>query len=326
MPWFNVDDGFANSKPVLRIPRRYRCAAIGLWTLAGSWSAKELTDGFVPDHTIEEFASTPAIADVLVKCGLWKKSGDGWQFENWPKWQKTKAQVLAFREAEAERKRNARAKNKPKDHPTNGLGETYSDRDRIVNGSSTSRAGESGSEHVADCTPKTAGTEGVSTPDAARTKPGVPLGHHPESGQPLPKPSPSPKETSSAVSTEPHSAPEPTPAASATPGADLVRENIRGNHPSATLTALRIQASELLKTGTDRDTVASALQLWNDKPSVGIGRTILASLCSEVIKTANGAPATGSKPSKLRKTVSLANRVRAQENAQLATSTRLELE
>lgn len=133
-------------------------------------------------------------------------------------------------------------------------------------------------------------------------------------------------DTPTALRTEPHSEPEPTAAASATPGAQLVRENIRGNHPSATLTALRIQASELLRTGTEPSTVAAALQLWNDKPSVGIGRTILASLCSEVIKTANGAPATGSKPSKLRKTVSLAQRVRAQENAHLATAARLELE
>jgi hypothetical protein len=107
MPWFNVDDGFANSKPVLRIPRRYRCPAIGLWTLAGSWSAKELTDGFIPDHAIEEFCSTEAMAALLVKAELWRKVVGGWQFENWPKYQKTKEQVYAFRAAEAERKRIA---------------------------------------------------------------------------------------------------------------------------------------------------------------------------------------------------------------------------
>lgn len=88
------------------------------------------------------------------------------------------------------------------------------------------------------------------------------------------------------VQTEPHSD-EPAPiaaAASATPGADLVRAIVPKGHPSATLTSLRIQASELLNTGTDPDTVADALRLWCDKPGVGNGRTILASLCSEVIK------------------------------------------
>lgn len=125
MPWFNVDDGFANSKPVLRIPRRYRCAAIGLWTLAGSWSAKELTDGFIPDHAIEEFASTPAMAELLVRADLWRKVEGGWQFENWSKYQKTKEQVYAFRAAEAERKRKQRSGGKPPggggvSHPDSG--------------------------------------------------------------------------------------------------------------------------------------------------------------------------------------------------------------
>lgn len=151
MPWFNVDDGFSNSKPVLRIPRRYRCTAIGLWTLAGSWSAKELTDGFIPDHTLEEFASTTAMAGFLVRAGLWREVVGGWQFEGWEKWQKTKEQVLAFRAAEAERKRKARSEKKP------------------------------------------SGSSGASGVDSARTEPGVPLGHHPESGQPLPEPLPIPK-------------------------------------------------------------------------------------------------------------------------------------
>lgn len=154
MPWFNVDDGFANSKPVLRIPRRYRCAAIGLWTLAGSWSAKELTDGLIPDHALEEFAGTVAMAEHLVRAGLWRRVEGGWQFEGWAKWQKTKEQVLAFRAAEAERKRKA-------------------------------RSGK-----------KTAGENSVSGVDSGRTEPGVTLGHHPESGQPLPTPSPEPKPSS----------------------------------------------------------------------------------------------------------------------------------
>lgn len=79
---------------------------------------------------------------------------------------------------------------------------------------------------------------------------------------------------------------------SATPGADLVREIVPKDHPPATLTSLRHQAAELLNGGTPRDVVADALWLWCDKPSVGIGRTILASLCSEVLKTR----ATSSRP------------------------------
>lgn len=123
------------------------------------------------------------------------------------------------------------------------------------------------------------------------------------------------------VQTEPHSdeaddAGEPprTPAVAATRGADLVRANIPDIHPGATLTSLRIQASELLHTGTAPDIVAQALQLWCDKPGIGNGRTILASLCSEVIKSHAG-PRNGvnGKPHKMRALADLAAEVREME-------------
>lgn len=129
------------------------------------------------------------------------------------------------------------------------------------------------------------------------------------------------KKARTPVQTEPHSdEPAPTPAAAATRGADLVRANIPGGHPGATLTALRIQASELLHTGTDPDVIAEALRLWCDKPGVGNGRTILASLCSEVIKARN-APRNG-KPHKLRELADLAAEVRAAEVLEMETTTR----
>lgn len=112
MPWFRVDDGFANSKPVLKIPRRYRAAAVGLWTLAGTWSAKELTDGFVPEYILDDLASTPAMAGQLVLSGLWTKTVkddvEGWQFVGWSDYQPTKVEVLTRRSEEAEKKRVAR--------------------------------------------------------------------------------------------------------------------------------------------------------------------------------------------------------------------------
>lgn len=108
MAWFKIDDGFSNSKPVLRLQRRVRSSAIGLWTLAGAWSAKEMTDGFVPDYVIEELASTPAIAGHLVKCGLWEEAQDGWKFKGWEKYQPTREQIMEARDREAERKRKYR--------------------------------------------------------------------------------------------------------------------------------------------------------------------------------------------------------------------------
>lgn len=128
MAWFKVDDGFTNSKPVLRIPRRYRLQAVGLWTMAGTWSAKEETDGFIPEYVLEELCGTPGIAGQLVQAGLWEivngssknpvgivkaSSSDpqlpGWVYRNWDKYQPTKAQLEEIREKERIRKANYRA-------------------------------------------------------------------------------------------------------------------------------------------------------------------------------------------------------------------------
>lgn len=127
MAWFKMDDGFANSKPVLRIPRRYRLQAVGLWALAGTWSAKEETDGFIPEYVLEELCGTPGVANQLVQAGLWEivegSSKDpvgilsavsddpqlpGWVYRNWAKYQPTKADLEENREKERIRKANYR--------------------------------------------------------------------------------------------------------------------------------------------------------------------------------------------------------------------------
>ncbi|MFE3060661.1 hypothetical protein [Nocardia sp. NPDC059239] len=112
MPWFKVDDGFPTSRQVLKIPRRHRAAAAGVWTLAGAWSSKELTDGFIPDYVLPEVCGTPAIAALLIDAGLWEEVEGGWQFLNWEKHNPTAAAVQADRAAEAERKRAWREQRK----------------------------------------------------------------------------------------------------------------------------------------------------------------------------------------------------------------------
>lgn len=118
MPWFKVDDGFANSEPVMRVPRRYRASVIGLWTLSGTWCAKELTDGRVPAHMIDELAGTTAQASWLVTAGLWSETPEGYVFIGWEKYQPTRAEVEAARHREAERKRKYRESHRD----TNGTG------------------------------------------------------------------------------------------------------------------------------------------------------------------------------------------------------------
>ena len=130
MPWFKVDDSLHSHRKVKRIPRRNksRIAAMGLWSLMGSWCADQLTDGHVPSYMPEEEGGSDKEAAELVRVGLWHANGhqcdrcpqpsdpDGWVFHDWTGgthgWQPSREKVEAEREAAAERQRKAREKAK----------------------------------------------------------------------------------------------------------------------------------------------------------------------------------------------------------------------
>jgi len=95
MPWFKVDDGFHGHPKVVNLST----SAVGLWLLAGTWSAQYLTDGRVASGTIRRLGGSPADADELVAEGLWHATDDGYEFHEWEKYQPTKAEVEAEREA-----------------------------------------------------------------------------------------------------------------------------------------------------------------------------------------------------------------------------------
>jgi hypothetical protein len=103
--WFKVDDRFHHHpKAIAAGP-----AAIGLWTIAGSWSVDNLTDGFIPRHVLVTLTSDPnrgRLAKRLVQVGLWEQVGeDGWQFHDWGEdgRQKTSGQIKAERKATRDR-------------------------------------------------------------------------------------------------------------------------------------------------------------------------------------------------------------------------------
>lgn len=122
---FFVDDEFSNSKEVLAIPRRHRLAAVGLWTLAGSWSANKLTDGEVPGEVLKELGATPAVVAALVdSAGLWERHASGIRFLNWAKWQRTRDAVKAYRQREREKKQNQRNGRKTTPEPETTSGNT----------------------------------------------------------------------------------------------------------------------------------------------------------------------------------------------------------
>jgi hypothetical protein len=113
MPWFYVDDGFTYSKPVMNLPRAVRLEAVGLWTLAGAWSAHEETDGHVPMVALKAMGARLSVIRALCDPGpmdaaLWERTENGIRFKNWEKWQKTSAELRENRKKSAEKMRRFR--------------------------------------------------------------------------------------------------------------------------------------------------------------------------------------------------------------------------
>lgn len=109
MVWFRMDDSFPSHPKVLGIPRRDRLAAIGLWTLAGGWCAKQLTDGYLAKHMLEEIGGSQRLAATLVEVGLWEISEGGYQFHDWDHYNPTREEVEADRSAARERMKRIRS-------------------------------------------------------------------------------------------------------------------------------------------------------------------------------------------------------------------------
>lgn len=108
MPWFKIDDGFHGHPKVFELSLE----AVGIWTLAGSWCAKYLTDGAVTGKAIARLGGSPALCEELVAAGLWLVIPDGYQFKDWDDYQPLKDDVEAEREAARERMKAVRAKKK----------------------------------------------------------------------------------------------------------------------------------------------------------------------------------------------------------------------
>lgn len=100
MPWFKVDDGFYDHPKVAAIPLKDRAAAAGAWLLCGTWSAKHLQDGFVPESRAHELAGD-RIAALLVDVKLWRRVKGGYRFHDWATYQPTRAAVEERRKVRA---------------------------------------------------------------------------------------------------------------------------------------------------------------------------------------------------------------------------------
>jgi hypothetical protein len=100
MAWFKVDDKLHDHGKAHRAGK----AAMGLWTLAGSWCMFAETDGFVPERVLPRWG-TQRDAARLVDVGFWDRAHvngeDGWQFHDWLMYQPDARTLQLVREAES---------------------------------------------------------------------------------------------------------------------------------------------------------------------------------------------------------------------------------
>ncbi len=121
-PGFLVPLEFWNGPELKSISARIRNAAAGVWMRAGVYAANMLTDGYVDAETLETIGCTAAIRAALTSTKgwdgdpdpLWIEARDGGiQFTKWSKYQRSRAEVKAYRKQDAERKSRERSKIKP---------------------------------------------------------------------------------------------------------------------------------------------------------------------------------------------------------------------
>lgn len=107
MTWFAVDDHLHGHIKA----RRAGAAAMGLWVLAGSYCADNLTDGFVAADVpaILVGKDGPKLAARLVTAKLWHVVEGGWRFHDWAEYQPTAESVRAKRAAAKDRMTRVRS-------------------------------------------------------------------------------------------------------------------------------------------------------------------------------------------------------------------------
>lgn len=94
MTWFKVDDSFHDHPKVFDAPD----CAVALWTRAGTWSSRNLTDGFVPTGMPARLCDDPDTAvKELVRRGLWTRASGGYRFHDWSDFQPSAKAVIELR-------------------------------------------------------------------------------------------------------------------------------------------------------------------------------------------------------------------------------------
>lgn len=113
MVWFRVDDSLPDHPKTLAIQSHKSWkGALALWTLAGAWCGKHLTNGNVPRSIVSRLGGTASEVAALVEHGFWEETDTGFIFHDWESRNPTRESVEAARAKTRQRvaKHEAKAK------------------------------------------------------------------------------------------------------------------------------------------------------------------------------------------------------------------------
>ena len=98
--WFKVDDSFYSNPKTAMLSD----GATALWLRSGSWSAQQLTGGFVPARMVPMFRGSDDSVRELCDAGLlaYDEQKDGYQFHDWSDYQPDGEEVDALRKKRSE--------------------------------------------------------------------------------------------------------------------------------------------------------------------------------------------------------------------------------
>jgi hypothetical protein len=169
VPWVRLDDQFhTNSKAVIAGLEGRALYLAGL-----CWCARNLTDGNIDKRALPTVAALagvePNVADTLVAVGLWEQRDDSYLVPDFLDYNPSRDQVIAEREAAAERQRKSRASRRDS-HRDSGRGHAVSSPAPVPIPDSnpvSSRPGNSQANgaHPDDETAATGATAATAVPD-----------------------------------------------------------------------------------------------------------------------------------------------------------------
>jgi len=111
MTWIRVDDHFADHPKVMALGKD-RLSGLGLWHVAASYTARHLTDGFVPRSALI-LQGPAALTEKMVGVGLFVLCDGGYRLHDWLDYNPPRAKILSDRQAAKDRMASGRVREKP---------------------------------------------------------------------------------------------------------------------------------------------------------------------------------------------------------------------